>query len=86
MLYLYDNKGEIMLALRLPKNIEERLTVLAKKTGRTKSFYARQALIEYIEYMEDMEDYYCAVERMKDRDPSTDLTSEEVKKLHGLED
>ena len=35
-----------MLALRLNPEIEGRLDRLAKKTGRTKSFYAREAIIE----------------------------------------
>ena len=48
-----------MLALRLPKEIEDRLTRLAKATGRTKTFYAKQAIIEKIE---DLEDYYLAEE------------------------
>jgi RHH-type transcriptional regulator, rel operon repressor / antitoxin RelB len=43
-----------MLALRLPKEIEERLDALAKRTGRTKSFYARRAIVAYIEDMEDV--------------------------------
>ena len=30
-----------MLALRLPEDIERRLEALAKRTGRSKSFYAR---------------------------------------------
>jgi len=42
-----------MLALRLPKDIEDRLTALAEKTGRTKSFYARQAIVTYLEDLED---------------------------------
>ncbi|MGL5114385.1 MAG: type II toxin-antitoxin system RelB family antitoxin [Beijerinckiaceae bacterium] len=46
-----------MLALRLPTEIEARLEALAKRTGRTKSFYAREAIIEKIE---DLEDYYLA--------------------------
>jgi len=52
-----------MLALRLPKDIEDRLTALAKKTGRTKSFYAREAIMEHLA---DLEDAYIADERMKD--------------------
>lgn len=43
-----------MLALRLPPELEKRLDDLAKKTGRTKSFYARQAIIEYIDDLEDL--------------------------------
>ena len=50
-----------MLALRLPKEIEDRLTALAKKTGRTKSFYAREAILAYIQ---DLEDAYQADEIM----------------------
>lgn len=50
-----------MLAIRLPKDIEDRLEALAKKTGRTKTFYAREAILEKIE---DMEDYYLAEERI----------------------
>ena len=46
-----------MLALRLPVDIEERLAKLAKLTGRTKTYYATQAIIQQIE---DIEDYYLA--------------------------
>jgi RHH-type transcriptional regulator, rel operon repressor / antitoxin RelB len=46
-----------MLALRLPADIEKRLADLARKTGRTKSYYAREAIIEHIE---DLEDIYLA--------------------------
>ncbi len=43
-----------MLALRLPPDLEKRLDDLARKTGRTKSFYARQAIIEYLDDLEDI--------------------------------
>ncbi|MEH6643717.1 DUF6290 family protein [Vreelandella glaciei] len=46
-----------MLALRLPTEIEERLEALAKATGRTKSFYAREAILEHLD---DLEDIYLA--------------------------
>ena len=51
-----------MLALRLPPEIEQRLDALAKKTGRSKSFYAREAILRQIE---DIEDYYLARGRMQ---------------------
>ena len=51
-----------MLALRLPKDIEDRLDSLAKKTGRTKSFYAREAILNHLE---DLEDAYLAEERLR---------------------
>ena len=50
-----------MLALRLPPEIEQRLDALAKKTGRSKSYYAREAILRQIE---DIEDDYLARERL----------------------
>ena len=46
-----------MLAIRLPAEIEERLAKLAEKTGRTKTYYATQAIIQQLK---DIEDYYLA--------------------------
>lgn len=68
-----------MLAIRLPVSVEERLGALATKTGRTKTYYAREAILEFIE---DMEDTYLALERLKN--PSY-LTLEEVEAELGLE-
>ena len=51
-----------MLALRLPPDIEKRLDALAKKTGRTKSFYAREAIMRHLE---DIEDQQLASARVK---------------------
>jgi RHH-type rel operon transcriptional repressor/antitoxin RelB len=46
-----------MLTVRLPKQLESRLDAIAKKTGRTKSHLAREAIAEHIA---DFEDYYLA--------------------------
>lgn len=51
-----------MLAIRLPEEIEARLTELATKTGRTKTFYAREAILEHLD---DMEDKYLALNRLE---------------------
>ena len=51
-----------MLALRLPPALEKRLDRLAKRTGRTKSFYAREAIMRHIE---DLEDYHIAQRRLR---------------------
>ncbi len=59
-----------MLALRLPPEIEQRLDALAKKTGRSKSFYAREAILRQIE---DIEDYYLARGRMQRGGPRVTL-------------
>lgn len=63
-----------MLALRLPPEIEARLDALAKRTGRTKSFYAREAILEHIE---DLEDAYLADERIR-ADGGERITLEEM--------
>jgi RHH-type rel operon transcriptional repressor/antitoxin RelB len=52
-----------MLAIRLPAEIEERLDALAKATGRSKSFYVREAIIEHLAYLEDV---YLAEKRLED--------------------
>lgn len=46
-----------MIAVRLPEDIENRLDRLAAKTGRTKTFYVREAVLEHLE---DLEDVYLA--------------------------
>ena len=38
-----------MLAIRLDKDIEDRLTLLARKTGRTETYYAREAILEHLQ-------------------------------------
>lgn len=45
------------LSIRLDPDLDARLAQLAKKTGRTKSFYVRQAIEEQIQ---DLEDLYLA--------------------------
>lgn len=51
-----------MLAIRLPESLEKRINQLAKKTGRTKSFYVREALQDSID---DLEDRYLALSRLE---------------------
>ncbi|HEV3510721.1 MAG TPA: DUF6290 family protein [Candidatus Sulfotelmatobacter sp.] len=50
-----------MLAIRLPERIEKRLDRLAKRTGRTKTYYAREAILQHLE---DLEDIYLAEKRL----------------------
>lgn len=73
-----------MLAIRLPADLEQRLESLAAATGRTKSFYARKAIVEF---MEDMEDVYLAESRLADLHAgrSRRFTLEEVEKDLGLD-
>jgi RHH-type rel operon transcriptional repressor/antitoxin RelB len=43
-----------MLAIRLPQTIEKRLDNLAKRTGRTKTYYAREAIVQHLDELEDI--------------------------------
>ena len=77
--------GDSMLAIRLSPEIEKRLEDLAKKTGRTKTFYARAAITEYIE---DLEDIYLAEKRLEDirAGRSKTIPIEEIMSRYDLED
>jgi len=68
-----------MLAIRLQADVEKRLDRLAKKTGRTKTFYAREAILQHLE---DLEDYYLAADAA--RKPGRAFTSDEAKRELGL--
>lgn len=74
-----------MLAIRLPEDIEKRLATLADQTGRTKTFYAREAILTHLE---DLEDYYLASKTMTAIRQNNEkvYTSEEVRAELGLED
>jgi len=51
-----------MFAIQLPQSIEKRLDKLARRTGRTKTFYAREAILLHLE---DLEDVYIAERRLE---------------------
>ena len=50
-----------MLSVRLPEDIERRLVEIARKTGRTKTYYVREALLMHLE---EIEDIHLAEERL----------------------
>jgi len=60
-----------MLAIRLPSDIEERLDALAKATGRTKTYYAREAILEHLEDLEDTHLAEQTLERLRSGDEAT---------------
>jgi RHH-type transcriptional regulator, rel operon repressor / antitoxin RelB len=41
------------MSVRLPSDVEDRLSALASLTGRTKTFYATEAIVEHIDDLED---------------------------------
>jgi RHH-type rel operon transcriptional repressor/antitoxin RelB len=74
-----------MLALRLPPDIEARLDDLARLTGRSKSYYAREAILAHLD---DLEDVYLASQRLESlkRGESDSVPLSEVMKQYGLDD
>lgn len=52
-----------MQAVRIPKELDQRLARLARETGRTKSYYARRAIAWWLE---EREDYLIALRRLEE--------------------
>lgn len=69
-----------MLAIRLPEDVEKRLAELAAKTGRTKTFYAKEAILKYLD---EIEDKYLAINRLEN--PGKRWTLEELEQDLDLE-
>ncbi|WP_169979829.1 type II toxin-antitoxin system RelB family antitoxin [Tautonia rosea] len=69
-----------MLGVRLEPEIEQRLTAIAKQTGRSKSYYVREAILQLIE---DWEDNAAAIEALEN--PGKRWTLEELVEGRDLE-
>ena len=69
-----------MLGLRLEPELEEKLESLAKETGRSKSYYAREAIRQYVE---DREDYLKGIAVLERREPI--ITLDELERRLGLD-
>src|ERR1700686_1128608 len=82
MLYLYSEV--VMLAIRLPQSIEKRLEKLARRTGRTKTYYVREAILEHLEDIEDLYLAERALERIRSGEEQT-IPLKQVMKRHGLQ-
>lgn len=65
-----------MLSIRLSSEIEQRIAALAQKTGRSKTYYVRKAVEDFLE---EEEDYLLAVARLEEKNDR--VTFEEVKRL-----
>jgi RHH-type transcriptional regulator, rel operon repressor / antitoxin RelB len=69
------------IAVRIPDEIYQRLQILAEQTGRTATFYVREAVMEYID---DFEDIYLAenilekLRRGEDRTHSLEEVEQEL--------
>ena len=71
-------------SLRLPDDIGYRLTELAKRTGRSKTFYILEAIREHLD---DLEDIYIAEQRLANlrAGRSRTYTSDEVEAMLNVE-
>lgn len=50
-------------SIQLPQDVEKRLETLSILTGRKKSFYVKEAILEHLD---DLEDIYLAEKRLED--------------------
>lgn len=69
-----------MLGIRLEPELEQRLEELARETGRSKSYYAKQAIREFLD---DREDYLLGIAALERNEPRISL--EELERELGLE-
>ena len=69
-----------MLGIRLEPDLEKRLEKLAKQTGRSKSYYARLAIQQFLE---DREDYLLGIAALERKEPRISL--KELERELGLD-
>ena len=74
-----------MLAIWLPASIEKRLEKLARRTGRTKAYYAREAILQHLDDLEDVSMAERVLDRIRKGEERT-IPLEDVVKRHGVED
>ncbi|MCY3940904.1 MAG: anti-toxin [Gammaproteobacteria bacterium] len=69
-----------MLAVRLPEDIEKRIAELAYRTGRTKTYYVKEAIMGKID---ELEDKYLALDRLEN--PEKRWSLEEMEQGRDME-
>jgi len=69
-----------MLGVRLDKKLELKLEKLARQTGRSKSYYAREAIRQFLE---DREDYLRGLAVLERNEPTISL--KELERRLGVE-
>jgi len=68
-----------MLTIRLENKLERQLDKLAEETGRSKAYFVREAIKNYLE---DRSDYLLALKRLEEAGPRVSL--EEIERELGL--
>jgi RHH-type rel operon transcriptional repressor/antitoxin RelB len=73
------------VSLRLPEELKARLSNLAERTGRSKTYYMIEAIKEHIG---DLEDLYIAEQRLRKHrvGRSKPFTQKEMEKRYGVAD
>ena len=71
------------LAVRLPDEIASELDKLSQETGRSKSHYAREAIMQFLE---DRADYLRAVAILEKTKGKPNIPFEQIKREFGLDD
>ncbi|MGH9556069.1 MAG: type II toxin-antitoxin system RelB family antitoxin [Terriglobales bacterium] len=69
-----------MLGIRLDPELEAKLESLARETGRSKSYYARLAIRQFLE---EREDYLKAIAVLERNEPT--VTLDELERRLGLD-
>ncbi|MEE8247370.1 MAG: ribbon-helix-helix domain-containing protein, partial [Alphaproteobacteria bacterium] len=67
-------------SVRLDDETERRLGELARRTGRTKTWYIREAIKEYLD---EWDEYYLALSQIEERKGEVDIA--ELRRRLGLE-
>jgi len=71
-----------MLAIRLSLSIEKRLEKFAKRTGRTKTFIVREAILQHLQELEDIYLARYSFDRIRRGEARTILLADVVKRHH----
>ena len=73
------------ISIRLPDDVEARLTALSAKTGRSKTYYVTEAICEHLD---DLEDLYLAERELVEvrAGRSVSIPLQEIMSEYGLED
>jgi RHH-type rel operon transcriptional repressor/antitoxin RelB len=81
----FTHEDIMALSIRLPSDVETRLQNLATLTGRSKTFYVTEAILEHLD---DLEDLYLAEQRLLDNraGKSKTYSLDEVERELGLAD
>jgi RHH-type rel operon transcriptional repressor/antitoxin RelB len=73
------------ISIRLPEEVESRLNQLASLTGRSKTYYIREAIVEHLD---DLEDLYLAERELEEirAGRARTVPLEEVMRRYGMAD